>query len=198
MRVSEQLCGVAFAVVLGGAGVLAQSAPPAGDAQQRPPQQDNASNASTATSQGDASVTVIGCVQRERRNPILGVSSPSGFVLMNASTSAFGGSVDHDPETPTATGGATPAPPAADPRPRSGDETPPRAGGAGISPGLTFLLDGGDIAPHAGQRVEVRGTLQPTKTKLPLMKDSARSGSPNLPQRLVVASIKTLAKDCSR
>src|SRR3954471_16666373 len=158
-----------------------------------------ASVGASQASQSSATVTIVGCVQREQSTASLGVKSPSGFLLMNASNSPFGGGLPNDPEKPTATAGAQQAQGGADAQARSGDPEPGRAGGAAVSPGLTYLLDGKNIDRHAGERVEVRGTLQPTTTKLPLMKDSARGGAPaNLPQRLVVQSLRTLSKDCSR
>ena len=71
-----------------------------------------------------------------------------------------------------------------------------------MSPGLTYLLETGntnDLTAHAGERVELRGTLLPAQTKMPLMPDTARGGPPtNLPQRLRVNAVRTIAKDCSR
>jgi hypothetical protein len=149
--------------------------------------------------QPSTTVTVAGCVQREQSTAALGVKSPSGFVLMNVSNSPFGGALPNDPERPAATAGGQQPQAGSDAQPRSGDPQPGRAGGSAISPGLTYLLDGRNIDRHAGERVEVRGTLQPTTTKLPLVKNSARGGAPaNLPQRLVVQSLRTLSKDCLR
>jgi hypothetical protein len=159
----------------------------------------SASIAASQAPQPTATVTVAGCVQREQSTAALGVKSPSGFVLMNVSNSPLGGGLPNDPETPAATTGGQQPQAGTDAQPRSADPQPGRAGGAAVSPGLTYLLDGKNIDRHAGERVEVRGTLQPTTTRLPLMKDSARGGAPaNLPQRLVVQSLRTLSKDCSR
>jgi hypothetical protein len=140
-------------------------------------------------------VTIIGCLQRDRGNALVGVKSPSGFVLMNASSSPYGGSAGTsgaERSAPGNTGAADGS------RPRSGDPPPSPAGGAGVSPGLTYLLEGGDLAAHAGERVEVRGTLHPAVDKVPLVPKTARAGAPANPQRLRVVSVRSIAKDCSR
>jgi hypothetical protein len=138
-------------------------------------------------------------VQRQEKAEVLGLKSPSGFVLVNVSNTPFGGTLPDDPEIPAETAGATEAHANTAAQPRSGEPVPEPAGGASIGPGPTYLLDGKNLEAHAGERVEVRGTLHATMTKLPLVKDSARGGAPDdLPQRLAVRSIRTLAKDCSR
>jgi hypothetical protein len=127
------------------------------------------------------------------------MESPSGFVLMNASNSPFGGSAG--------TGGveqSAPSGPPAEGSPsqgRSGDSRPAPAGGAGVSPGLTYLLEGGtDVAAYVGQRIEVRGTLQAAAgTEKPaLLPRMARGGAPSSPQRIRIASVRSVGKDCSR
>jgi hypothetical protein len=144
-------------------------------------------------------VTVVGCLQRGTGDAAIGIESPSGFLLRNASNSPFGGSAGAGGVEQSAPGG----PPAEGPPPqlRSGDSTPDPAGGAGVSPGLTYLLEGGtDLAAYTGQRVEVRGTLQPAAgtDKTPLVPRMGRGGAPSNPQRLRIASIRSVGKDCSR
>jgi hypothetical protein len=141
-----------------------------------------------------SSVIVTGCLQREPRG-VGGVKSPSGYVLTNASTSAYGGSAESTPGTGAPAGAAAGSPrqqstpaPATESRPQggapehtgSGAATSTRTGthGSGLSPGLTFLLEGSNLKAHAGERVEARGTLRAANT-------------------LRVAALRTIAKSCS-
>jgi hypothetical protein len=186
MRLNRFVVGTIGAVVLGGVTLTAQTVSTPG--------------------QASATVSVVGCIQHVRRTAMVGGAVPSGFVLMNASTTPFGGSL---PSDPIATSGAAdrPSPRAAGTSgsseqanvARSGEPSAASIGGSEVSSGLTFLLDGADVAAHAGQRVEIRGTLEPMNLPLPLMRDSLRGGAPNdLPLRLRANRIVTLARNCSR
>jgi hypothetical protein len=139
-------------------------------------------------------VTVAGCLQRDRGDALTGVRTPSGFVLMNASNSPFGGSAGaSDANLPVTTGSAK-----ANTQPRSGDSTF-EGGGAGASPGLIYVLEGGnDLAAYAGERVEVRGTLHSAPGKGPFTPERPRMGAPNTPHWLRVRSVRSIGKDCSR
>jgi len=171
-------------------------------------------------------ITVVGCLQRSSGNAVVaGPKSPSGFVLMNASTTPAGGSPSGGSPDVSATsaGGATSAgaDTAATPQGTSGtapgrrssgipDQEPsPKettgaqsgqrpAGGASISPGMTYLLEGGsELAAHAGERVELRGTLVRPTARAPLDPQPAGRGGPNAtPQQLRVIQVRTVATSC--
>jgi len=158
---------------------------------------------------GSSEVTFSGCVQKARGNPQTGAVSPSGYVLMNATTGSRG-----DEDAPNRTGAPV--------KPDAGGEakTPPGipgdagAGGTGrgsgrsaddvnspgagpLSYGPTYLLDGSGIAVHAGERVEVRGRLALVGDRNNRNGGSSNAASPRgLPQVLVVTSMRTLSKDC--
>jgi hypothetical protein len=178
--------GLLLAFVLGGSTTVAAQAP------------GGATAAKDKPAVGTNEVTIIGCVQREKGNAALGSKAPSGFLLMNASSSPYGGSAGGGSveQSPAASG---PAGTGSGSQPRSGDATPAPGGGAGVSPGITYLLEGEGIEAYAGQRVEVRGTLQAAASgKPPLVPGMQRSGAPASPQGLKVASLRPIAKDCSR
>jgi hypothetical protein len=167
----------------------------AGLAAQAPATSPNRSDAPRASND----VTVVGCLQRGTADAAIGIKSPSGFLLRNASNSPFGGSAGPGGVEQSAPGGPPPEGPPS--QLRSGDSTPGPAGGAGVSPGLTYLLEGGtDLAAYVGQRIEVRGTLQAAAgtDKVPLVPRMSRGGAPSNPQRIRIASIRSVGKDCSR
>jgi len=183
-------------------------------------------SSSFARAQPAPAITVVGCLQRSGGSAVVaGPKSPSGFVLMNASTTPAGGSPSGgSPDVPaTSAGGATSAgaDTAATPQGTSGtapdrrssgipDQEPSSkekagsasgqrpAGGAAVSPGMTYLLEGGsELAAHAGERVELRGTPVRTTGRALLDPDAAGRGAPNgAPQQLRVTHLRTLASTC--
>ena len=125
-----------------------------------------------------ASVTVEGCVQRGTASNsatpgTVGTSgSPStGFVLANA-------------VKPTATAGATSAPPTAE-RPSAA------AGSASIATSYRLDADDSKLSPHVGHKVEITGSVDDSS--------GAPAAGPNatsLP-KLKVDSVKMVAATCA-
>ncbi|HZP47870.1 MAG TPA: hypothetical protein VFB07_05025 [Vicinamibacterales bacterium] len=104
----------------------------------------SASAAAQRASTTDATIT--GCLQRAPSS----LSKQGSFVLMNASNSPMGGSVDTTTETP--------AEPARGHEPI--ERRPGQSDARQETGGVTYLLEGrADLESKIGQRVEITGTL---------------------------------------
>ncbi len=146
---------------------------------------------------GRSDVKVSGCLQRLSADPQTGTKVPSGFALMNAGDTPFGGSAGPDStEDLAARAGAAAEHPSQDAGhpPEFGQ----KAGGSGLRSGIKYFLEGGsDLQQHVGQRVEVLGTLLQATATPPQTSGAGRSSSPaSEPQRLRVRAIRTIAKSC--
>lgn len=174
-------------------------------------------NSSPAFAQAPAApVTVVGCLQRSSGAALIVPKSPSGFVLMNASTSPAGGSpaagstdtggaepkTENSPDGSGGGGNARRSTGIPDQEPSrkaaSGTQSGQRSGGGGVSPGVTFLLENyPDLAAHAGERVELRGTLVSPTQQPALSPDRSGGGnSARLPQQMRVTALRTIAPNC--
>ena len=170
-----------------GVGLLTLSAAAVACQNPAPPRPDrdvSNTNTSTGAESAGASATITGCIAAAKGSPQSGLESPSGYILMNASWSQSGGAPDTSSAEPLRTPPGTPG------------ISPDRVSGGGTGPGsdsprrdvggvgMTYLLDGGGVAAHAGEEVEVRGRLHHLGT----------AGTPTL----VATSIRTISNRCGQ